>query len=108
MDCDSTPEFDGQFLKLTRKKKALEERLVKKIRWILDNPFTGDPKRHELKLACGSHVDPYAIIYIVSLRASSWVNSRLISARIKCVLNPWRQQCGAKCSSIRSEARLCK
>jgi addiction module RelE/StbE family toxin len=63
MDYDSTPEFDDQFLKLTRKNKALAERLVKKIRQILDNPFIGDPKRHELKHARGSHVNPYVIVY---------------------------------------------
>jgi len=31
MDYESTPEFDTQFLKLTKKNKALEERLLKKI-----------------------------------------------------------------------------
>jgi mRNA-degrading endonuclease RelE of RelBE toxin-antitoxin system len=65
MDYDSTPEFDDQFLKLTKKNKALEARLLKKIRQILDNPFIGDPKRHELKHARGSHVDPYVIVYVV-------------------------------------------
>lgn len=64
MDFDSTPEFDDQFLKLTKKNKALEERLLKKIRQILDNPSIGDPKRHELKRARGSHIDPYVIIYV--------------------------------------------
>lgn len=68
MDYDSTPEFDDQLLKLTRKNKALETRLLKKISQILDNPFTGDPKRHELKHACGSHVDPYVIVYVVKGR----------------------------------------
>ena len=65
-----TREFKENFKKLTQKNKALEEPLVKKIRQILDNPFIGDPKRHELKHARGSHVDPYVIIYIVSLRAA--------------------------------------
>jgi addiction module RelE/StbE family toxin len=65
MDYDSIPEFDDQFLKLTRKNKALETRLLKKIDQILDNPFIGDPKRHELKHARGSHVDPYVIVYVV-------------------------------------------
>ena len=31
MDYDSTPEFEDQFFKLTRKNKALEARLLKKI-----------------------------------------------------------------------------
>lgn len=51
MDYDSTQEFDDQFLKLTRKNKALALRLVKKIRQILDNPSIGDPKRHDQKAA---------------------------------------------------------
>ena len=65
MDYDSTQEFDDQILKLTRKNKALALRLLKKIRQILDNPSIGDPKRHELKHARGSHVDPYVIVYVV-------------------------------------------
>jgi plasmid stabilization system protein ParE len=65
MDYDSTQEFDDQFLRLTRKNKALELRLLKKIRQILDNPLMGEPKRHELKHARGSHVDPYVIVYVV-------------------------------------------
>ena len=60
-----TQEFKENFKKLTQKNKALEARLVKKIRQILDNPFIGDPKRHELKHARGSHVDPYVIVYVV-------------------------------------------
>ena len=65
MDYDSTPEFEDQFFKLTRKNKALEARLLKKIDLILDNPFVGNPKRHDLKHARGSHVDPYVIVYVV-------------------------------------------
>jgi addiction module RelE/StbE family toxin len=60
-----TPEFKGGFKKLTRKNKALEERLLKKINQILDNPFIGDPKRHQLKHSRGSHVDPYVIVYVL-------------------------------------------
>jgi len=63
MEYESTPEFDAQFLKLTRKNKALEERLLKKINQILDNPSIGIQKRHKLKHARGSHVDPYVIVY---------------------------------------------
>lgn len=65
MDYDSTPEFDDQFSRLTRKNKALEARFLKKIGQILDNPFIGDSKRHELKHARGSHVDPYVIVYVI-------------------------------------------
>jgi addiction module RelE/StbE family toxin len=63
MEYDSTPEFEAQFLKLTRKNKALEVRFLKKISQILDNPLTGTPKRYRLKNARGSHVDPYIIVY---------------------------------------------
>lgn len=65
MDYDSTPEFDDPFLKLTRKNKALEARLLKKISQILDNPFIDDPKRHGLLHALGSPVNPYVIVYVV-------------------------------------------
>jgi addiction module RelE/StbE family toxin len=65
MDYDSTPEFDDQLLKLTKKNKALEARLLKKICQILDNPLIGDPTRHDLKHARCSHIDPYVIVYVV-------------------------------------------
>jgi addiction module RelE/StbE family toxin len=60
-----TIEFRESFKRLTQKNKALQVRLAKKIRQILDNPFIGVPKRHELKHARGSHVDPYVIVYVV-------------------------------------------
>ena len=63
MDFESTPEFEAQFSRLTRKNKALLGRFIKKIGQILDNPSIGTPKRHNLKHARGSHVDPYVIVY---------------------------------------------
>ncbi len=60
-----TAEFRESFKKLTQKNKALEVRLLKKIRQILDNPAIGTPKRHQLRHARGSHVDPYVIIYVI-------------------------------------------
>ena len=63
MEFESTPEFDAQFSKLTRKNKALEERLLKKISQIIDNPLIGTQKHHKLRHARGSHVDPYVIVY---------------------------------------------
>ncbi len=51
MEYESTPDFDGSFQKLTRKNKALKERLLKKISQILDNPSIGTPKRHRLRHA---------------------------------------------------------
>ena len=65
MEYDSTPEFDEQFSKLIRKNRALEVRLLKTIRQILDNPSIGTQKRHQLRHARGSHVDPYVIVYAV-------------------------------------------
>jgi len=59
-----TPEFRENFKKLTRKNKSLEKRLLNKINQILENPSIGDPKRHALKYARGSHVNPYVIVYI--------------------------------------------
>ncbi len=63
MDYESTPDFDANFLKLTSKNKALEVRLLKKIGQIFNNPSIGTPKRHKLKHARGSHVNPYVIVY---------------------------------------------
>ena len=38
-------------------------RLLKKIGQILNNPSIGTLKRHKLKHARGSHVNPYVIVY---------------------------------------------
>jgi Plasmid stabilisation system protein. len=43
----------------------LKVKTSQKISQILDNPFIGDPKRHELLHARGSHVDTYVIVYVV-------------------------------------------
>ena len=63
MDFESTPDFEEQFSKLTRKNRALDKRFLKKISQILDNPSIGTPKSHNLKHARGSHVDPSVIVY---------------------------------------------
>ncbi|VVB67447.1 ParE toxin of type II toxin-antitoxin system, parDE [uncultured archaeon] len=55
----------ASFQSLSGKTKPLEARLLKKIRQILDNPSIGTPKRHQLRRARGSHVDPYVIVYVV-------------------------------------------
>lgn len=60
----STAEFDKQFKKLTRKDPDLRDRLLKKIDQIISDPEIGGPKKHDLKHARGSHVDPYVIVYI--------------------------------------------
>lgn len=63
MEYESTPEFDAQFSRITKKNKTMEERFLKKISQILDNPYIGTPKRHKLRHARSSHVDPYVIVY---------------------------------------------
>ncbi len=95
MDYDSTPEFDDQFLKLTKKNKALEARLLKKIRQILDNPFIGDPKRHELKHARGSHVDPYVIVYVVEQDRTTFLcvdHHNFVYARSAEIMKRWEKE----------------
>jgi len=63
MEYESTPELDAQFSKLTSNNRALEERLLKKISQILDNPHIGSQKRYSLRHARDSHVDPCVIVY---------------------------------------------
>jgi addiction module RelE/StbE family toxin len=60
-----TQEFKDQFRKLTKKDKPLQDKLDKKIRQILDNPYIGKPKSHNLKYTRGTHVNPYVIIYMI-------------------------------------------
>jgi len=59
----STTEFDDRFKKLTKKDRALKDRLLRKIDQIISDPQIGEPKSHKLKHARGSHVDPYVIVY---------------------------------------------
>jgi hypothetical protein len=63
MDYESSPDFDANFLKLTSENKAQEVRLLKKIGQILNNPSIGTAKRHKLKYALGSHINPHIIVY---------------------------------------------
>ncbi len=60
----STTEFERQFKKLTRKERALKDRLLRKINQILSDPEIGELKSHALKHIRGSHVDPYVIVYV--------------------------------------------
>jgi hypothetical protein len=48
MDFESTPEFEEQFSKLTRKNKALEERFLKKISQIIDHDDFVYPRAAEI------------------------------------------------------------
>jgi mRNA-degrading endonuclease RelE of RelBE toxin-antitoxin system len=59
------PEFDKQFIKLTKKNKALKDRFINKIDQILTNPEIGDPKSYGLKGVRGIHVDPFVIAYMI-------------------------------------------
>ena len=59
-----TEAFNDSFKKLTRKNRAIKERLTKKIVHILANPYIGEPKSHNLKGVRGSHVNPYVIVYL--------------------------------------------
>lgn len=63
MEYDSAPEFEAQFLELTKKNKALDERFLRKISEILDNPTIGASKRHRLKHAHGTHMNLYVVVY---------------------------------------------
>jgi len=59
------PEFDRQFIKLTRKNKPLKDRFINKIDQILINPDMGEPKSHRLKGVRAVHVDPFVIAYMI-------------------------------------------
>ena len=59
------PEFDRQFVKLTRKNKALRERFIDKIDQILADPDIGEPKSYRLKGVRAVHVDPFVIAYMI-------------------------------------------
>jgi len=59
-----TSEFERQFKKLTKKGRALKDRLLRKIDLIISDPEIGEPKSHSLRHARGSHVDPYVIVYV--------------------------------------------
>ena len=60
-----TKEFKDQYKKLTKKDKALQERLDRKIVQIALNPSLGDPKGYNLKYTRGTHVNPYVIVYMI-------------------------------------------
>lgn len=61
----TTRHFDKKLQKLTKKNKALKDRILSKIAEIVDNPEIGEPKGHELKGLRGVHVNPFVIIYTI-------------------------------------------
>lgn len=62
---EPVPDFVVQFEKLTRKDRALRERVINKIKQILINPEMGVPKRYRLKMARGVHINPFVIVYMI-------------------------------------------
>ncbi len=61
----TTRHFDKSLQKLTKKNKALKDRVLNKIAETVDNPGIGEPKGHELKGLRGVHIDPFVIIYAI-------------------------------------------
>lgn len=61
----SLSQFDKKFEKYTKKDTALRERVIKKIKEIIENPEIGVPKCHELKGYRALHVDPFVIFYAI-------------------------------------------
>jgi len=62
---ERTQEFKDQYIKLTRRNKALRDKLDKKILQVVKNPVLGEPKSYNLKYTRGTHVDPYVIVYMI-------------------------------------------
>ena len=69
----SPTEFESQFKKLTKKDRALKDRLLRKIDQIISDPEIGEPKSHALRHARGSHVDPYVIVYVFNSNTITFI-----------------------------------
>jgi mRNA-degrading endonuclease RelE of RelBE toxin-antitoxin system len=54
-------QFDKKFEKYTKKDTVLRERVIKKIKEIIENPEISVPKRHGLKGYRALHVAPFVI-----------------------------------------------
>jgi mRNA-degrading endonuclease RelE of RelBE toxin-antitoxin system len=61
----SLRQFDNKLEKYTKKDTVLRERVIKKIKEIVENPEIGVPKRHELRGYRALHVDPFVIFYAI-------------------------------------------
>jgi mRNA-degrading endonuclease RelE of RelBE toxin-antitoxin system len=61
----SLHQFDKKLEKYTKKDTVLRERVIKKIKEIVENPEIGVPKRHELRGYRALHVDPFVIFYAI-------------------------------------------
>ena len=60
-----TKEFDNNYKKLTQKNRPFEEKVIKKIEKIVEDPKIGVPKRYNLKGVRGVHINPFVITYAI-------------------------------------------
>jgi addiction module RelE/StbE family toxin len=61
----TTPLFEKNFERLTKKDSILRERLLKKVMEIIDNPEIGEHLTRNLAGMCSVHVGHWVIIYEV-------------------------------------------
>jgi addiction module RelE/StbE family toxin len=70
----SSPLFDKNFKRLTKKNLVLKERTLKKIREILQNPEIGETLTQNLAGYRSVHVGNWVIIYEIILEEVWFVN----------------------------------
>jgi addiction module RelE/StbE family toxin len=70
----SSPLFDKNFKRLTKKNAVLKERTLKKIREILQNPEIGEKLTQNLAGYRSVHVGNWVIIYKITIAEVSFVN----------------------------------
>lgn len=70
----SSPLFDKNFKRLTKKNAILKERTLKKIREILQNPEIGETLTQNLAGYRSVHVGNWIIIYRIVLQEVWFVN----------------------------------
>lgn len=61
----TTYYFERKFKKLTRKDGLLQERIIRKLQEVINNPDIGEPKRHILRGLRSVHMDPFVVAYVV-------------------------------------------
>lgn len=70
----SSPLFDKNFKRLTKKNPVLKERTLKKIREILQNPDIGETLTQNLAGYRSAHVGNWVIIYKIIVAEVWFVN----------------------------------
>jgi addiction module RelE/StbE family toxin len=70
----SSPLFDKNFKRLTKKNAVLKERTLKKIRDILQNPDIGETLTQNLAGYRSAHVGNWVIIYKIIIAEVWFVN----------------------------------